>query len=473
LRVPARQAARADVNAALKGVLMSSPVAGRRRALRDLLVAVQVGLCVLLLSACVLSLRGLQHMLGMPLGFEPQGLTIAGFQLGPAGYDRQRGEALQQRALAAVSTLPGVQAAAYANSLPLSLDQSTTTVFRADEPGPPASAGHGVNYYQTSPGLFRTLGTRLLAGREFEPPRDGLDAPRVAIVNEAFVKRVFGAANPLDAIGAHVRHGGGPDLIEVVGVVEDGKYVSLTESPRAVVFWPMRQVYNEATTVVVRSAIGEEQMAAQVRDAIRALDPALPLYGVGSAEQMLGFVLLPSRAAAIALSAFGLLALLLAATGIHGLLAYAVARRSREIGIRMAVGASLVDLLRLVLGRIAAMIAIGAVLGLLLVFRGRPAPDTHRPSRLAGRSGRHRCCCPRPHPARRGVVRRARAPGAPRGSGGRIVDRMKRVAGGGPIDHAAFLTDPGLIQSPETRIGRLAQHSLSAPRSRERDITAE
>jgi hypothetical protein len=253
----------------------------------------------------------------------------------------------------------------------LSLDQSTTRVFRADEPGPPASAGHGVNYYHASPGLFRTLGTKLLAGREFEP-RDGPNAPRVAIVNKTFVQRVFETANPLDAIGAHIRHGEGTDLIVVVGIVEDGKYVSLTESPRAVVFWPMRQVYNEATTVVVRSAIGERQMAAQLREAITALDPALPLHGVGSAEQLLGLVLLPSRAAAIALSAFGLLALMLASTGIHGLLAYAVARRSREIGIRVAVGASPVDLLRLVLGRIAAMIAVGAVLGLLLAFAAAP-----------------------------------------------------------------------------------------------------
>jgi predicted permease len=359
---PAWRASKADPNAVLKG---SSTTWGRSRlAFRDILVVVQVALCFVLVSASLLSLRGLQQALNLNLGFESRHVSVAAFELGLAGYSEERGSAFQQRALAAVRLLPGVESAAYSNSVPLSMDQSHTGVFPADKPDLRASDRIGVNFYEVSPGFFATLGTRLLAGREFNS-HDDVKSPQVAIVNVAFAKRVLHAES---AVGMHFRRGLRGPLAEVVGIVEDGKYESLTESLQPVVFWSILQSYNSTTTLEVRSSRPPTEMVREIRGAISRLDPELPLYGTGSLEQMLGFAFFPTRAAAIALSAFGLLAIMLAATGVYGLMSYAVSRRTNEIGVRMALGAHPVHVLRLVLGKTTLLLAFGSVIGLILAL---------------------------------------------------------------------------------------------------------
>ena len=359
---PAWRASRADPNAVLRG---SSTTWGRSRlAFRDILVVVQVGLCFVLVSASLLSLRGLQQALNLNLGFESQHVSVAAFELGLAGYSEERGSAFQQRALAAVQSLPGVESAAYSNSVPLSIDQSHSGVFPADKPDVRPSDRIGVAFYQVSPGFFVTLGTKLLAGREFDW-HDYTKSPQVAIVNVAFAKRVVHTEN---AVGKRFRGGVRGPLAEVVGVVEDGKYESLTESQQPVVFWSILQSYNSTTTLEVRSSRPPTEMVREIRRAISRLDPELPLYGTGSLEQMLGFAFFPTRAAAIALSAFGLLAMMLAGTGVYGLMSYAVSRRTNEIGVRMALGAHPVHVLRLVLGKTAALLALGSVIGLILAL---------------------------------------------------------------------------------------------------------
>jgi len=361
--VPAWRASRTDPNAALKGApALWGP---RRLAFRDVLVVVQVAVCFVLVSGCLLSLRGLQRALRMRLGFEPQHVSEAAFELGLAGYSEERGRAFQQRALEAVRQLPGVESAAYSNSLPLSIDQSHTSVFPADKAGLRPSDRIAVTYYEVSPGFFATLGTKMLGGREFSW-HDDAKSPPVAIVNLAFGKRVLHSESP---VGGHFRHGTvNGDPIEVIGVVEDGKYGSLTESLEPTVFWSILQRYDTTTTIEVKSSLPAAQMLGEMRGAIAALDPELPLYGVGSLTQMLGFAFLPTHAAAIALSAFGVLAIMLAATGIHGLVAYVVSRRVHEIGIRMALGARPPEVLRLVLGKTVALVAVGSAFGLLLAL---------------------------------------------------------------------------------------------------------
>jgi predicted permease len=361
--VPAWRASKTDPNAALKGT--AAAWGPRRLAFRDVLVVVQVAVCFVLVSGCLLSLRGLQQALRMRLGFEPQHVSVAAFELGLAGYSEERGRAFQQRALEAVQQLPGVESAAYSNSLPLSIDQSHTGVFPADTENLRPSDRIGVTFYEVSPGFFATLGTRLLAGRDFSW-HDNPQSPQVAIVNVAFGKRVLHTENP---VGGRFRHGAvNGDLVEVIGVVEDGKYGSLTESAAPVVFWPILQRYNTTTTIEAKSSLPATEMLGEIRRAIAALDPELPLYGVGSLTQMLGFAFFPTHAAAVALSAFGILALMLAATGIYGLVAYAVSRRVREIGIRMALGARPAQVLRLVLGKMMALLALGSALGLGLAL---------------------------------------------------------------------------------------------------------
>jgi ABC-type antimicrobial peptide transport system permease subunit len=187
----------------------------------------------------------------------------------------------------------------------------------------------------------------------------------VAVVNDTFARQILRAS---DAVGRRFRIGAQGPLIEVVGVVESGKYQSLTEPDTPVVFDPILQNYNTTTVMLVRSPRPAGQMAADMRRIVNSLDRSLPLFGVRSVEEMLGFVLLPMRAAAVALGAFGLLAVMLAATGIHGVVSYAVARRRREIAIRVAVGATRRSILQLVLRRIATLIAVGTLLGLPLAF---------------------------------------------------------------------------------------------------------
>jgi len=208
----------------------------------------------------------------------------------------------------------------------------------------------------------------MLAGRDFDW-RDTHDSPRIAIVNEAFVHQVLRAR---DGIGRHFGYGVNGLPVEIVGVVETGKYQSLTEAETPVVFQPILQAYNTTSVMLVRSSWPASQMAAEIRRVLQAIDPAMPVFGTSSLDDMLRFALLPMRIAAVALGAFGLLAVTLAATGIYGVVAYAVARRRREIAIRVAVGATHRRVLQLVLRRLATCVAIGSLFGVLLALALRP-----------------------------------------------------------------------------------------------------
>src|SRR5207245_6717085 len=262
---------------------------------------------------------GLMRSFQAPLGFKPDGAAVIGYDAGLAGYDKGRALLFYQRALEQVSHLPGVESAAYSSSLPLSIDQSTTTVYAENTTDfRPKNAHHPIFYY-VAPGYFHTAGTRLLAGRDFLPH----DKERSRIVNETFARRVVGTA---DAVGRRFRLGGDA-FAEIVGVVEDGKYETLTEVPKAAVFLPILQNYSSNVVLMARTHRPESELAAEMRQAIARLDPHVAVYGVGSLRQMLGLVYLPMRAAVIALGAFGALAIMLSITGIYGLSAYTVSRR--------------------------------------------------------------------------------------------------------------------------------------------------
>jgi predicted permease len=357
---PARHAARTDSNAVLKGE--TSGFQGHRLALRDVLVVVQVALCFVLVSACLLSLRGLQKSLSMHLGFEPQGVTMAAFDLGLAGYSEERGRAFQQRALDALSRLPGVQSAAYSNSVPLSIDQSHTSIYPEEQSDLHASTAPLAIRYQVSPHYFETLGIRVLAGRDFTW-HDDAQSPPVAVINQAFARQILRTEN---AVGKRFRGGPGGKLWEVVAVVETGKYMSPTEPDTPVLFIPELQQYNTTTTMLVRSSLSQREMTEKIRQTLAQLDPQLPLFGTGGLDQVLRFAFFPLHAAVIALSSFGVLAIVLALTGIHGLVAYGVARRVREIGIRVAIGAAPRQVVKLVLSKTFYLLGLGTVIGFAL-----------------------------------------------------------------------------------------------------------
>jgi predicted permease len=358
---PARQAAATNPNTALKAV---EGVHAGRWPLRDVLVCVQVALCFVLVAACLTSLRGLQSALRMPLGLNPSRVTMASFDVGLSGYSRDSGENLRRRALEEIIRLPGVEAAAFGNSLPLNIDQSSTGVYLDDRPDLPRSRMPRAIKYQVSPGFFDTLGIRILQGRDIDW-RDTSTSRRIVVVNEAFANQIFGER---DVLGRRFRYGAQGPPIEVVGVVETGKYQSLTEAEAPAVFEPVLQAYNTTTVILVRSSRKSGEVASDIRRVMHSLDPSLPLFGVRGVEEMLGFVLLPMRVAAVALGAFGVLAVMLAATGIHGVVSYAVARRRREIAIRVAVGATGGSIVQLVLRRIAVLVVLGVLTGFPLAI---------------------------------------------------------------------------------------------------------
>jgi predicted permease len=360
---PARLAARTDPSAALRS---GDAIPRTRWPVRELLVGVQIALCVLLVTACLASVRGLDRFLTMPIGFEPRNLMLAGFDLELAGHARERGETLRRQALERLSAFPGVESAAYANSVPLSSDLSLSSIYVNNELTPVTSGLPNAAKYEVSPGFFEVLRTRIVEGRDLDWSDDA-SGRRVAVVNEAFVRQILRTP---EGVGQQFQFGRGAS-IEIVGVVETGKYQTLTEPARPAVFTSILQDYNSTTVLLVRSASPTAGVGEELREIVAAIDPATPLSGFRSAEEMLDAVLLPMRAAASALSAFAALAVVLAITGIHGLVAYAVARRRREIAIRVAIGAPRARILGLMAARAATLVVAGSSAGFALVIAAR------------------------------------------------------------------------------------------------------
>jgi predicted permease len=360
--IPARQAWKTDPNQTMKAV--GGAVSGSHRfALRDVLLAIQIALCGLLVTASFVSLRGLQKTFALPLGIQPEGVVTASLDLNLGGYkDDGARLKVQQRLLSAVRQIPGVQSAAYANSTPLSINQSGTTIHA---PGTTdfsnATAKFGANYYEVSPGYFAVAGTRLLAGRTFTE-HDDKQAPRVAIVNQIFARRLFGT---LDPVGMHFPTGPGSEM-EIVGVVEDGKYTTLTEDPQPAIYWPIAQSPDSDIVLLVRSQRAPADMIPAIRQAIMQVDRGLPTFSLSTWSEALSLATLPARAATVALGALGGLAMMLAVTGIFGLASYTVSKRMREFGIRVALGAQQGQVLRAALQRVAVLLAAGSLAGLAL-----------------------------------------------------------------------------------------------------------
>lgn len=355
---PARHVWKADPNRGLKG--LGAEGARRRWVFRDVVLAGQVALCCLLVMASIVSVRGMTRSLTAPVGFEMKGAAVANFDLGPAGYKGPRAAIFERQARDAVQQIPGVTAAAYASAVPLGIDQSTTWAFPPDAEFVPSKA-ITAHYYDVSPGYFHAMETRMLAGRDFND-QDKYGGPGVAIVNPTFVRRVLGIQDPAKGLGKSFRTGPGP-LVQVVGVVEEGKYSTLAEAPDSAVFWPISQAPSTNVVMIARSSRPEGEVAAEMRSAIAKLDPHLPVYNTGALAQLIGMVYLPAQASVFSLGAFGVLAILLAVTGIYGVAAHSVSGRLREIGIRMSVGARPMQVLRLILGRTTVFVGVGCVIG--------------------------------------------------------------------------------------------------------------
>jgi predicted permease len=361
--IPARQIWQTDPNQTMKAA--GGTVSGARRlALRDILLIVQIALCCLLVTASFVSLQGLRRTYSMPLGIDPNGVVLASLDTNLAGYKDDQVGAVQKRLLDAVANIPGVSIAAYSNTTPLSVNQSNTGIYAPETTDFSSSnTKFNASYFEVSPNYFAAAGTRLLFGRAFTE-HDDKHAPDVAIVNQTFARKLFGTDN---AVGKRYANSATRST-EIVGVVEDGKYGTLTEDPTPAVFWPTAQSPDNDTVLIVRSNRSAAEMVPAVRQAIASVDNGLPTFQLGPWSDALLMVTFPARAATIALSVLGALAAMLAVTGIFGLASYTVSKRMRELGIRVALGAQTGQVLRAALQRTAILLGAGSIAGLALGF---------------------------------------------------------------------------------------------------------
>jgi predicted permease len=356
--IPARQVWRTHAMQAMKS---GAPITGlsRRLTLRDLLLGVQITLCALLVTASLVSFRGMERSLHAPIGFVPQGATLAEADMHMGGYSDRSALPVQQRLIEAVGHIPGVTAVGTIDNTPLGTGGSSTPVYReGTDDQRQSNSVMAAHYYSISPGYLKAAETRLLAGRDITW-QDNATKPRVALVNQTFARRMFGNTS---AVGQHFRQG---DLVEVIGVVEDGKYESLTEDPTPAMFLPVAQLFETDTALVVRSPLPQAEVAASLNAVLTRVDPSLP-FTLHSWSDSLAPVLFPARVATVALGVMGLLAAMLAVTGVFGMAAYSVSKRLKEFGIRVALGSRRTQLMRAALLRPLLLLFSGSLLGLLL-----------------------------------------------------------------------------------------------------------
>jgi ABC-type antimicrobial peptide transport system permease subunit len=278
------------------------------------------------------------------------------------GYDGDQRAQMQRHMLDAAAAIPGVTAAGYTDRLPLIIGGGDSSVF-ADSTTDYRATNviADAQQFDVSPDYFRAAGTAILTGRTFTL-HDENKAPLVAVVNREFARKLFGSVDK--AVGSHFKRWGGA-RVEVVGVVEDGKYQTLTENPQPAMFYSFLQQPSTNAWIIVRSQHGEPEVAGALQRSLRRLDPALPLE-IKSWNSELDSALFAARVATVALGVLGLLGTMLAITGIFGMASYAVSKRLRELGIRIALGANRREVLIAALGRAFRLLAIGSAAGIIL-----------------------------------------------------------------------------------------------------------
>jgi predicted permease len=359
--VPVRQVLRSDPWQIIRSG--GADLGGARRlTVRDVLLCLQIAICAVLVTASLVAVRGLARSLESNYGVQPKGVMLLKTDLQMAGYSGEQRLQMQKRMLDAAAAIPGVTAVGYADRLPLSIGGNdsdvfadTTTDFR------PTNAAADAENFGVSPDYFRAAGTALLAGRNLTM-HDQDKAPVVVIINREFARKVFGSVDK--ALGGHFKFWGG-QRAEVVGVVEDGKYQTLTEDQKPAMFFPFLQHVSSNTWLIVRSQRDPQEIATALQRSMRGLDPALPLE-IKTWNSELDSALFAARVATVSLGVLGLLGAMLAITGIFGMASYTVSKRFRELGIRIALGADQRKLLSAALGRTFRLLAIGSVAGLIL-----------------------------------------------------------------------------------------------------------
>jgi predicted permease len=334
---------------------------GRRVTARDVLLAVQIAICAVLVTSSMVAARGLFYALHSNFGFEPRNAMLVGADLHMAGYTGDRVPVMQKRMIDAIAAIPGVESVGLTDEVLLN-GTTTSNVFSDGSTDlRPSNAASTAYMYVISPQYLQAEGTQLLAGRTFTW-HDDKAAPRVAVVNRQFAKKIFGSLT--NAIGGYYKMPDGT-RVQVVGIAEDGKYGGLSEDPKLAMFLPILQFPSNSAWLVVRSSRDPQQMGQAIRQTLRRLDAGLPVE-IEMRLDEIGGVLFPPHMAAVSLGVMGVIGAVLSITGIFGMAAYSVSKRLRELGIRVALGAQRRAVLKTALGRAFKLLAFGSTAGLLL-----------------------------------------------------------------------------------------------------------
>jgi predicted permease len=336
---------------------------GRRVTGRDVLVLAQISICAVLVTASMVAVRGLVRSMHSNFGFEPRNAILVGTDLAMAAYRAEAIPAMQKRMIEAMQAIPGVTSVGLVDVPPLSNGSSGTSLVFTDDTADlrPANSAAAPVTYRVSPEYFSTAGTALLSGRNLTW-HDDKGAPRVAVINEEFARKIFGSVS--EAMGRYFKVRDGA-RVQVVGIAESGKYQSLTEEQQPAMFLPILQSGSSETVLVVRSSRDAQQLASEIRSKLRDLDAGLPSF-IQTWNQGLDLVLFAPRVATVSLGILGLMGAMLSITGIFGLAAYAVSKRRKELGIRIALGAQRNEVLQAALGRAFRLLAFGSAAGLIL-----------------------------------------------------------------------------------------------------------
>jgi putative ABC transport system permease protein len=355
--VPAMQTRKIDLAGALKSDSAGVVGGGGRAWIRSSLVVVQVSLSFALLTGAGLLLQSLKKIRNTSPGFSTHEVLDTAVNLTAAGYDAQRAQSFQDELLERVKALPGVESAAFGRMTPLSYGSFSSTPIAVDGYQPPPEEQPIVKYNEVGPNYFATMGIPLVSGREFTRADDE-KAAIVAIVNETMAAKYWRGKNPM---GERVQVKG--RWMQVVGMAKDSKYESVRETPKPFFYVPLRQNLSRGAGLFIRTPLSPETMATALAREVHALDGNLAIFEVITLQEQVDRSTSPQQVAVTLVGVLGGLALLLATIGLYGVMSYAVSQSTRELGLRMALGAGASNLLRLVLSRGLALTAGGVLLG--------------------------------------------------------------------------------------------------------------